>query len=223
MGCIFRPEALSWEDIDGGRGEMTMEAIRNFISEYCYPDEYADYGDDEELPNELVFFAEMWERLDGYYTPISDSFQTAAVLSLIDGGQNCRKADKIGNKAGFGADYYARRKRLLLVCVAESACRKSKRRRISRNGEKKRGEMVRQYRYIDFQDRKEISTRYLNGDRVADIADGLGVTTATVYRELKRGETGGLDRNLRKAYNPVLAQQRVQENFKRRGKSAVNS
>ena len=43
MGCIFRPEALSWEDIDGGRGEMTMEAIRNFISEYCYPDEYADY------------------------------------------------------------------------------------------------------------------------------------------------------------------------------------
>ena len=54
--------------------------------------------------------------------------------------------------------------------------------------------MVRQYRYIDFQDRKEISTRYLNGDRVADIADGLGVTTATVYRELKRGETGGLDR-----------------------------
>ena len=77
--------------------------------------------------------------------------------------------------------------------------------------------MVRQYRYIDFQDRKEISTRYLNGDRVADIADGLGVTTATVYRELKRGETGGLDRNQRKAYNPVLAQQRVQENFKRRG------
>ena len=47
--------------------------------------------------------------------------------------------------------------------------------------------MVRQYRYITFQDRKQISTRYLNGDRVADIADGLGVTAATVYRELKRG------------------------------------
>ena len=83
--------------------------------------------------------------------------------------------------------------------------------------------MVRQYRYIDFQDRKEISTRYLNGDRVADIADGLGVTTATVYRELKRGETGGLDRNLRKTFNTVLAHQRVQDNFTRRGKSAVNS
>ena len=83
--------------------------------------------------------------------------------------------------------------------------------------------MVRQYRYIDFQDRKEISTRYLNGDRVADIADGLGVTTATVYRELKHRKTSGLNRNQRKAYNPVLAQQRVQENFKRRGKPAVNS
>ena len=41
--------------------------------------------------------------------------------------------------------------------------------------------MVRQYRYIDFQDRKEISARYLNGDRVADIADGLGVTLSEVY------------------------------------------
>ena len=78
---------------------MTMEAIRNFISEYCYPDEYADYGDDEELPNELVFFAEMWERLDGYYTPISDSFQTAAVLSLIDGAFfDSMAADRIAEK-----------------------------------------------------------------------------------------------------------------------------
>ena len=64
MGCIFKPEALSWEDIDGGRGELTLEAIRNFISEYCYPDERTDFGDDEELPNELVFFAEMWEKLE---------------------------------------------------------------------------------------------------------------------------------------------------------------
>lgn len=99
MGCIFRPEALSREDIDGGRGEMTLEAIRNFISEYCYPDERADFGDDEELPNELVFFAEMWEKLDGYCTPISDSFQTAAVLSLIDGAFfDSMAADRIAER-----------------------------------------------------------------------------------------------------------------------------
>lgn len=83
--------------------------------------------------------------------------------------------------------------------------------------------MVRQYRYIDFRDREQIAARYLNGDRVADIAAGLGVTTATVYRELKRGETGELDSNQRREYNPVLAQQRVQAGFKRRGKPAAVS
>ena len=83
--------------------------------------------------------------------------------------------------------------------------------------------MVRQYRYIDFRDREQIAARYLNGDRVADIAAGLGATTATVYRELKRGETGELDRNQRREYNPVLAQQRVQASFKRRGKPAAVS
>ena len=83
--------------------------------------------------------------------------------------------------------------------------------------------MVRQYRYIDFRDREQIAARYLNGDRVADIAAGLGVTTATVYRELKRGETGELDRNQRREYNPVLALQRVQASFKRRGKPAAVS
>ena len=60
--------------------------------------------------------------------------------------------------------------------------------------------MVRQYRYINFQDRKRISARYLNNDRVADIAADLGVTPAAVYRELKRGETGELDRNQRRAW-----------------------
>ena len=82
---------------------------------------------------------------------------------------------------------------------------------------------MRQYRYMDFRDRERIAVRYLNGDRVADIAAGIGVSTATVYRELKRGETGELDRNRRRAYSPVLAQKRVKENFKRRGKPVAAS
>ena len=88
---------------------------------------------------------------------------------------------------------------------------------------------MRQYKYISFQDRKRIAARYSSGDRVADIADGLGVSTAAVYRELKRGETADddgavmLDRNQRPAYNPVIAQQRVQESIRRRGRVAVNA
>lgn len=83
MGCIFKPEPLSWADIEDGRGEMIMDEIRDFVSEYCYePD---NHSDDEELANELVFFAEAWEKMDGYPMAIADSYQTAAVLSLIDG------------------------------------------------------------------------------------------------------------------------------------------
>lgn len=63
MGCIFKPEPLSWEDIDGGRGELITEEIEAFISDYCYQDEPADYGDDGELANELVFFSEAWEKV----------------------------------------------------------------------------------------------------------------------------------------------------------------
>ena len=87
--------------------------------------------------------------------------------------------------------------------------------------------MVRRYRYITFADRKQIAALYQSNTRPADIAERLGVTTATIYRELKRGETAGddgapvLDRNQRRAYNPVIAQQTVQANFRRRGRTAA--
>lgn len=101
MGIIFKPEPLTWEDIDGGRGEMVQEEIEEFISEYCYPDESTSYENDEELVNELVFFAEAWEKLGGnpYNSSIADSYQTAAVLSLIDGSfYDSMARDKIAEK-----------------------------------------------------------------------------------------------------------------------------
>ena len=60
--------------------------IRGFISDSCYPEEPVRYYD-EDLLNELVFFAEKWERLDGYpaYRKKADAFKTSAVLSLING------------------------------------------------------------------------------------------------------------------------------------------
>ena len=88
--------------------------------------------------------------------------------------------------------------------------------------------MVRKYKYISFSDRKQIAALYQTNARPADIAEKIGVTTATIYRELKRGETVGedgapvLDRNRRRAYNPVVAQQTVQANFGRRGRTAAD-
>ena len=95
-----------------------------------------------------------------------------------------------------------------------------------RESQEKRGEkMARHYKYITFSDRREIAALYQANERPADIAGRLGVTTATIYRELKRGETVGedgapvLDRNRRRAYNPVIAQQTVQASFRRRGRT----
>ena len=87
MSAIFKPEPLTWEDIDGGLGEAELEMIRTFINDFCYPDEPVNYPDDEQLPNDLVFFAEEWERLDCWpsYGRKSDAFKTTAVLSLIGG------------------------------------------------------------------------------------------------------------------------------------------
>ena len=88
--------------------------------------------------------------------------------------------------------------------------------------------MVRKYKYISFSDRKQIAALYQTNARPADIAEKIGVTTATIYRELKRGETVGEDgapvlaRNRRRAYNPVIAQQTVQANFGRRGRTAAD-
>ena len=88
---------------------------------------------------------------------------------------------------------------------------------------------MRKYRYLTFADRKQISAWYQSNDRAADIAERLGMSVKTIYLELKRGEetdesgTVILDRNQRPAYNPVLAQQRLQENFKRRGRTTAES
>jgi len=78
--------------------------------------------------------------------------------------------------------------------------------------------MTGKYKYLSITDRKRLAAWYLNGERPSDIAEWLGVHTATIYNELQRGQTGERDRNQRLEYDPELAQRRVQENFKRRGR-----
>ena len=78
--------------------------------------------------------------------------------------------------------------------------------------------MAGKYRYLTFEDRRNIEGWYARGDRPLEIAARLGVHTATIYHELQRGHTGKLDGNQREEYSAELAQKTVQENFKRRGR-----
>ena len=74
------------------------------------------------------------------------------------------------------------------------------------------------YRYLTFEDRKKIEAWHLIGDRPADIAARLSVHYTTIYKELQRGATGTLDRNQREGYSAELAERRLRESFKRRGR-----
>ncbi len=74
------------------------------------------------------------------------------------------------------------------------------------------------YRYLVLDDRRKLERLYLKGDRISDIAAAVGVHVSTIYNELRRGDTGKLDRNMRQGYSATLAQRRIQENFKRRGR-----
>ncbi len=77
---------------------------------------------------------------------------------------------------------------------------------------------MRNYRYLTLADREKLESHYLKGERPQDIADTLGVHVATIYKELKRGDTGKLDSNMRQGYSATLAQYRLQQNFKCRGR-----
>lgn len=88
MSAFFKPTPLTWEDVEGGLGEVIQEAINDFIWEYCQPEEPIKWTDNDELANDLVFFAEAWEQIDGNgwsSREVSDPRQTAAALSLICG------------------------------------------------------------------------------------------------------------------------------------------
>ena len=71
---------------------------------------------------------------------------------------------------------------------------------------------------LNFSDRKTVAALYESGAGAAEIAEAVGVSRAAIYTELKRGQDGvTLDKNLRIAYDPDLAQKRVQEGLRRCG------
>ena len=74
------------------------------------------------------------------------------------------------------------------------------------------------YHYLTFEDRKKIETMHKRGDTPTAIASVLGAHHTTIYKELQRGATGELDANLREGYSAEIAQIKLNESFKRRGR-----
>ena len=57
-------------------------------------------------------------------------------------------------------------------------------------------------KYLTLQDRKTIAKMYREEARVLDIAIKIGCHPATIYEELRRGDTGKLDERQRPEYDP---------------------
>lgn len=75
------------------------------------------------------------------------------------------------------------------------------------------------YKLLSYNDRMRLEVMYLNNERPSDIADKLDVHIATVYKELQRGRTGKLDKNLRLEYSANLAQRMITESLRNRGRT----
>lgn len=72
--------------------------------------------------------------------------------------------------------------------------------------------------YLTLGKRQEIERLYADDARPSEIADAVGVTTATIYRELKRGETGELNEHYRPAYSAEVAEKAVRSSMRNRGR-----
>ena len=78
--------------------------------------------------------------------------------------------------------------------------------------------MNRTYKIIDFEKRKVIEELYAANWSAQEIADHVGLSPATIYRELQRGNTGKLDKNGRSGYSAIKAQENAERLRKNRGK-----
>ena len=58
-------------------------------------------------------------------------------------------------------------------------------------------------------DRKTLEARYNAGQSVAGIARAMQFNYSTIYKELKRGDTGKMDANGRAGSSAALGQQRL--------------
>ncbi|GHV31485.1 hypothetical protein FACS18949_00070 [Clostridia bacterium] len=77
------------------------------------------------------------------------------------------------------------------------------------------------YGFLTYEDRLKIQRWRSENVTPIIMAEKLGRNRATIYRELKRGRTDELDKNLNYKYDALLAHQRYQESFVCRGRKKV--
>ena len=73
-------------------------------------------------------------------------------------------------------------------------------------------------RKTTLQDRHVLAKRWAAGDNAVQIAVDLGFSPDTIYKELRRGYTGKLNRLSRPAYDPEMGQAVYQANLRNRGR-----
>jgi integrase len=71
---------------------------------------------------------------------------------------------------------------------------------------------------IGLEDRKIIEEMYNAGAKPCEIAARIGKCQATIYREIKRGEVPELNARCRPAYRAEVAEKRVTEAYRKRGR-----
>ena len=70
-------------------------------------------------------------------------------------------------------------------------------------------------KHMTLEERKVLEERYNAGQSVPGIANAMGFNFSTIYKELKRGDTGKMDANGRAGYSAVFGQQRIYNTKKR--------
>lgn len=78
----------------------------------------------------------------------------------------------------------------------------------------------RQTRTISYEDRKRFEEMYRAGASINEIGAEMGICETTVYREIRRGSTGEMDRNGRLGYSAEIAQKDVLAGRMRMGRRA---
>lgn len=80
--------------------------------------------------------------------------------------------------------------------------------------------MGKKFSHLNYQKRKILSTMIKQGFHKQDIADALGISQSTVYRELERGlcDITKTDLSVVREYSPDLAECKYQENLRAKGK-----